>query len=130
MKAPTTSHTVLLEKPESAHFSVSSTSLKPGFANSALPNSTQGASTVVLTTPMRPITGAGNGSVTSPAITPAKMAKKYQACGSSPLGAGSSAMMATMARGTTALQAAMRGSVGASSVRVLMVQSSLRISNV
>ena len=40
MKAPKMSHTVPLEKPESAHVSAAFTDLKPGFASSAGENST------------------------------------------------------------------------------------------
>src|SRR5205823_9121607 len=115
MNAPKTSQTVPLEKPVSAKRSDSSASLKPGFASSARPNSTHGDSTVTAVRPISPIAGAGSGSVTRPAMTPAKIAKKYHACGSSPVGAGSRTINATIASGTTARHGALLGDVAPSS---------------
>src|ERR1035437_1938259 len=97
MKAPKISQTVAFEKPDSAQVSAALAGLKPGFANSAGAYKTQGERQVTSVTPMRPTAPPGNGSSIRPTITPAKMAKKYQACGASPAGAGSSAItMATM----------------------------------
>jgi hypothetical protein len=42
-------------------------------------NSTQGNGTVTDVTPMRPSAAPGSGSSMSPTITPAKIAKKFQA---------------------------------------------------
>ena len=78
--------------------------LKPGFASSAGANSTQGASTVTSVTPIRPMAPPGSGSSISPTMTPAKMAKKYHACGASPAGAGMSAIAIATAIGTSAFQ--------------------------
>ena len=66
---------MLEEKPESAHLSASSASLKPGLAISVGLNNTHGESTVTVVTPITPMAGLGNGSTTSAAITPAKIAK-------------------------------------------------------
>src|SRR5206468_11918580 len=86
-----------------------------GFASSARPNSTHGERTVTVVRPIRPIAGAGSGSVTRPAMTPAKIAKKYHACGSSPCGAGRSAINATIASGTATRHGALLGDVAPSS---------------
>ena len=126
MNAPKTSHTVPLENPVSAKRSDSSASLKPGFARSAGPNSTQGESTVTAVSPIRPIAGAGSGSVTRPAMTPAKIAKKYHACGSSPFGVGTSASSATMASGTATRHGAVPGDVAASSATDVIVPPAVR----
>ena len=75
MKAVNTSHTVGLAKPDSAQRRDSSAALKPGFAISAGPNRTQGASTVTSTTPVSATAGPGSGSTTRPAITAEKSAK-------------------------------------------------------
>jgi hypothetical protein len=104
MKAPKISHTVLLPKPERAHVRAALTGLKPGFAISSGLYSTHGASTVAKVTPKRLIAGPGNGSTTRPTMTPAKMAKKYQACGAKPAGTGMSAMISAAATGDRACQ--------------------------
>jgi hypothetical protein len=54
--------------------------MKSRAASSAGPNSAQGASVAVAATPINPIAGPGRDSKISPATTPMKMAKKYQAC--------------------------------------------------
>ena len=75
MNAAPTSQTVVLAKPDSAQLIVWLVSLKPGLARSAGANSTYGDSSAVSDSPIRPTAGLGSGSVTSAAITPAKMAK-------------------------------------------------------
>src|SRR5437762_2098522 len=128
MNAPKTSQTVPLEKPVSAKRSDSSASLKPGFASSARPNNTHGEKTVTVVRPSSPIAGAGSGSVTRPAMTPAKIAKKYHACGSSPCGAGRSAIIATIASGTATRHGAFLGDVATSSaIDVIVSPSSSRV---
>src|ERR1035437_1559425 len=104
MKAPKISQTVAFEKPDSAQVSAALAGLKPGFANSAGAYKTQGERQVTSVTPMRPTAPPGNGSSIRPTITPAKMAKKYQACGASPAGAGSSAITTATTIGAIAFQ--------------------------
>src|SRR5215207_3117029 len=104
MKAPKMSHTVLLAKPERPQVRAALTALKPGLASSAGLYRTQGASTVARVTPKRLIAGPGNGSTIRPTITPAKMAKKYHACGARPAGAGMSAMISATTTGSRACQ--------------------------
>jgi hypothetical protein len=99
MKAAKISQTVVLEKPDSAQVSDALAGLKPALASSAGANSTQGDSTVTTLTPIRPMAAPGSGSSIRPTMTPAKMAKKYQACGARPAGGGISA--STMAATTT-----------------------------
>src|SRR5829696_2849707 len=102
MKAPKISHTVLLAKPERAQVRAALTALKPGLARSAGLYKTQGASTVAKVTPKRLIAGPGKGSTIRPTMTPAKMAKKYHACGAKPAGTGMSAMISATAKGRRA----------------------------
>ena len=102
MKAPKISQTVLLENPDSAQVRAAFAGLKPSLAISAGENSTQGASTVTSVTPMRPMAPPGSGSTIRPTMTPAKMAKKYQACCGRPSGAGASASAMTTAMGSKA----------------------------
>src|SRR5512139_163123 len=104
MNAPKISHTVVFEKPDSAQVSAALNDLKPGLASSAGENSTHCESTATVVTPIRPIAPPGSGSSISPTITPAKIAKKYQACGARPAGARISAMMTATAMGESAFQ--------------------------
>src|SRR3954467_6672230 len=104
MKAPKISHTVVLEKPESAQANAARASLNPGFASCSGLKKTQGDSTVTTVTPMRPIAPPGSGSNMRPTMTPAKIAKKYQACCGSPAGVGVSAGTAAPAPGAMAFQ--------------------------
>src|SRR5829696_439703 len=108
MKAPKMSHTVGLAKPESAQARAALAGLKPGLARSAEPYSTQGARTVARVTPRRLTAGPGSGSTIRPTITPAKMAKKYHACGARPAGAGMTAMASATATGSRAFQSTRR----------------------
>ncbi|OIQ68080.1 hypothetical protein GALL_503330 [mine drainage metagenome] len=104
MKAPKISQTVTFEKPDSAQDNAALAGLKPGFASSAGAYNAQGERTVTSVTPMRPMAPPGNGSSIRPTITPAKIAKKYQACGASPVGAGSSAITTATTMGAIAFQ--------------------------
>ena len=92
MNAPKISHTVVLEKPDSAHASAARASLKPGFASCSGLKKTHGDSTATSVTPMSPIAPPGSGSNMRPTMTPTKIAKKYHACCGRPAGAGMSAM--------------------------------------
>src|SRR3954465_5675402 len=80
MNAPKISQTVAFEKPDNPQVRAAFAALNPGLASSAGLNSTQGESTVTVVTPMMPIAPPGNGSRMRPTMTPAKIAKKYQAC--------------------------------------------------
>src|SRR4051794_25921505 len=91
MKAPPTSHTVLLAKPEKAHLTVSLAILNPGLARSAGPNSVHRDSSAVSVIAMKPVAAGGTGSSTSAATTPANSEKNHQACWASPGGGGSMA---------------------------------------
>ncbi len=104
MNAPKMSQTVLLAKPDSAHVSAASGALKPGFASSAGPNSTYGASTATSVTPMRPMAPPGRGSTIRATITPAKIAKKYHACSARPAGGGKRASASVTPIGSSARQ--------------------------
>src|SRR5450755_3087022 len=104
MNAPKISHTVPLEKPDNAQVSAALAGLKPGLASSAGAKSTQGASTVTSVTPMRPMAPPGSGSSIKPTMTPANRAKKYQACGAKPAGAGSRAKTIATAIGARGFQ--------------------------
>src|SRR5687768_12054784 len=92
MNAPKINQTVEFEKPESAQVRAAFVGLKPDLASSAGPYSTHGASSVTIVTPIRPMAPPGKGSNIKPTITPAKIAKKYQACCAKPAGAGMSAI--------------------------------------
>src|SRR3954467_11130913 len=104
MNAPKISQTVAFEKPDNPQVSAAFAALNPGLASSAGLNSTQGESTVTVVTPMMPIAPSGNGSKLRPTMTPAKIAKKYQACCGRP-GAGISAMAIATATGASAFTA-------------------------
>src|SRR5512144_3444886 len=104
MKAAKISHTVVFEKPDSAQVRAALADLKPGFASSAGPNSTYGARIVTSEMPIRPIAAPGSGSSISATMTPANMAKKYQACWASPSGGGMTASTTATAIGTSAFQ--------------------------
>ena len=75
MKAPKISHTVVLEKPESAQASAARAELKPGFASCSGLKKTHSDSTVTSVTPMSPIAPPGSGSNMRPTMTPTKIAK-------------------------------------------------------
>ena len=102
MNAPKISHTVLFENPDSAQVSAALAGLNPGFASSAGAYITHGASSVTTETPMSPMAPPGSGSSIRPTMTPAKIAKKYHACGARPAGAGIRAIAIATATGTTA----------------------------
>src|SRR4249919_3215850 len=104
MNAPKINHTVVLAKPDSAQVNAALYALKPGFASSAGANSTNCESTVTTVTPIKPIAPPGSGSSIKPRMTPAKIAKKYQACGARPCGAGISATTSARAMGASAFQ--------------------------
>src|SRR5436305_858922 len=70
MKAPPTSHTVLLANPEKAHLTVSLAIRKPGLARSAGPNNVHPDSSEVSVIAMKPTAAGGTGSSTSAATTP------------------------------------------------------------
>src|SRR5512137_1443270 len=99
MNAPKISHTVALEKPESSQVTAALYALKPGLASSAGENSTYGESTATTVTPISPMAPPGSGSSIKATITPAKIAKKYQACAANPAGGGSSASASVMMTG-------------------------------
>src|SRR5450631_2574768 len=88
VKAEKTSHTVELDQPVNIHLMASSGALNFGFANSFAPNSTQGASAATIAEPISPVAAKGNDSTISAVMVPAKMAKKYHACCSRPVGVG------------------------------------------
>src|ERR1019366_4699669 len=101
MKAVKTSHTVLLAKPASAQLIAAFVALNPGLASSAGLNSAHFERTATIVAPIKPTAGHGSGSNTSPAMTPAKIEKKYHACCGRPPGAGINATMITMANGVS-----------------------------
>src|SRR5512147_1434935 len=109
MNAPKMSHTVALAKPESSHARAALNALKPGFASSAGAKNTYGESTATTVTPISPIAPPGSGSSISATMTPAKIAKKYHACGASPAGGGTSAINSVTAIGTIARHATCGG---------------------
>src|SRR5512137_813542 len=104
MNAPKISQTVPLANPDSAQASAALYALKPGLASSAGANSTYCASTVTTVTPISPIAPPGSGSSIRPTITPAKIAKKYHACGARPSGGGINASASATAIGASAFQ--------------------------
>ena len=110
MKAPPTSQTVLLAKPENAHLTASEAILNPGFANSALLNNVQRETAAVSAMAMKPVAAGGTGSTTSAATTPANKEKYHHACWLRPGGGG-------MTASTTAIRTGMiqRRTLGARS---------------
>src|SRR3954463_1254616 len=131
MKAPKISHTVVLEKPESAQLKAARASLKPGFASCSGLKNTHGDNTVTTVTPMSPMAPPGSGSNMSPTMTPTKMAKKYHACGARPAGGAMRAIAAAAAIGAMAFHGMPErpGSKGGAAtiltVSTLMMDSSL-----
>ena len=75
MNAPKISHTVVLEKPESAQLKEARAGLKPVFASCSGLKKTYSDSTVTSVTPIKPIAPPGSGSNMRPTITPTKIAK-------------------------------------------------------
>src|SRR5271166_1230413 len=89
MKAPPTSQTVLLAKPENAHLTASAAGLNFGSASWAGLKSVQSDSSDASVIAMTPVAAGGTGSSTSAATMPANSAKKFHAFCARPDGAGS-----------------------------------------
>src|SRR3974377_2464645 len=100
-KAPPTSQTVLLAKPEKAHLTDSEARLNPGFARSSVLNNVQRESPAVSAMAMNPVAAGGTGSITSAATTPANNEKNHHACWLRPSGCGMSARLAAIRTGMT-----------------------------
>src|SRR5437868_672114 len=98
MKAPPTSHTVLLANPENAHFTASLAGLNFGSASCSGANSAHLDSTAPSVMATTPVAAGGIGSSTKAATMPANRAKKFHAFCASPVGGGSrpSAMVTAM----------------------------------
>src|SRR5439155_18312934 len=84
------SHTVLLAKPEKAHFTASLAGLNLGSASSFGPNNVQRDSSAPSVTAITPTAAGGSGSSTSAATMPANRAKKLHAFAARPGGGGNS----------------------------------------
>ena len=100
MKAPPTSQTVELAKPEKAHFTDSLASLNPSLACSSVLNSSHFDKTAVRVMAMMPTAVTAMGSTTSAVTTPENNEKKYQACWARPCGAGADAKAKVTANGS------------------------------
>src|ERR1700730_13249101 len=99
MNAQKMSHTVALLYPDSAQLRAALAGRKSGADNCWGLNSTNGASTATTVIPMIAIAAPGNGSRTSPTITPAKIEKYNHAKWLKPGGVGSSASTTVTATG-------------------------------
>src|ERR1700757_3889104 len=104
MNAPKMSHTVGLLYPDSAHARAALGARKPGSDNCWGLNSTNRGNTATSVRPAIAIAAPGNGSKTSPTITPTKMEKKYHACCGRPVGTGRKARTIATATGAMAFQ--------------------------
>src|SRR6266436_1478271 len=102
MNAPKMSHTVGLLYPDSAQLRAALGARKPGCDNCSGLNSTNRGNNATNVRPLNAMAAPGNGSKTSPTMTPTKMEKKYHACCGRPVGTGSNARMTATATGATA----------------------------
>src|ERR1035441_8160965 len=100
MNAPPTSQTVLLAKPEKAHFTDSEARLNPGFARSSVLNNVQREIAAVSAMAMKPTAAGGTGSTTSAATTPPNKEKYHHACWLRPAGGGMTARTTIIRTGT------------------------------
>src|ERR1700692_4456520 len=109
MKAPPASQTVLLAKPETAHWTDSDAILNPGLPRSWSLNSVQRESAAVSAMAMKPVAAGGTGSMMSAATTPANTEKYHHACWPRPGGGGTRARQMAIRTGTAQRQYAASG---------------------